>query len=500
MIPILFLSYLYFLGLIFGLCFKKWIPVKFIVLSGFLWGSILYALTFYFLYMTGLIIDIKMFLIILAAVFILIFISLLRTWDKGIKKDEWITILFVVINFTLLNLIYSEFDYSRASGDSYIYLNLARSIGFDGFNNSVIQTLLSYGGLIPILHSSSIHLGYDYLVSLQFSFGISFIAVFCYFCEKACFNLIQNHLISKIITLFATLVMISAPMIIYQLFFVHTNLTAGFFLFLGAICGWLAIKENNNAYFVFFTLSLIGANLSRTETFLYSIIVIFLLLFSNKLTFKQRIIGFFPILAAQTVWFIYLYLRISENLAIQPPQATDLMDYSTLLNPVKLLTLAMLMFAIFVIILLSRLDFISLKVFPFVNKHIISISLASLFLFILIQPSHMISSIRSFITNLFLGGSWGFAYWLILIILIVKLFEAKTSFESFLINALVCIPTIIIDLSFFRPPFHLGWGDSANRLMTFGIPFGSLLLAITICKWYMSKYPNVEKIENSNLV
>jgi hypothetical protein len=33
----------------------------------------------------------------------------------------------------------------------------------------------------------------------------------------------------------------------------------------------------------------------------------------------------------------------------------------------------------------------------------------------------------------------------------------------------------------------LGWGDSANRLMTFGIPFGSLLLAITLSKWLNPK-------------
>jgi hypothetical protein len=98
MIPILFLSYLYFLGLFFGLCFKRWIPVKFVALSGFLWGSILYSLTFYFLYMTGLKIDRTMFFIILAAVFFAILFFLVKTWDTGIKKNEWGTILFVVIN------------------------------------------------------------------------------------------------------------------------------------------------------------------------------------------------------------------------------------------------------------------------------------------------------------------------------------------------------------------------------------------------------------------
>jgi hypothetical protein len=480
---VLFLLYIFLLGFCFGLCFKKWIPFEFIVLSSFLVGSIIYSLIMSVLYMLRINIDSGSFLGILFSGLLTTLIFILKTWGKGFDKKELGIFLFVSVNFILLNIFFVEFNFSRASGDSFTYIHLARNIGFNGFNDSVIQTFLSWGGFIPIIQAASIYLGFDYLVSLQFSFWFSFILLFSFFCEKFCFESLQNRRQSITISSIATLIFISTPMILFQLVYIHSNLTTAFFLFLASICGWLALKENNNYWFVFFTLFLIGADLSRTESFIYSTVIISLLLFSNKFSARQRLFGLLPNLILQEIWFVYLFQRLMNTTGLSVPQTTNLFDNTKSLNPQKLLLLNILMLIIIGFIIISKDNFLSRKIFPLLQKYYILFFLFAILLLVILKPTHMITSIASVFDSLFLKEYWGLSFWLISLVLLVFVFSYKTPFEKYLINITISNTLIIIALAFLRKPYHPGWGDSANRLMTIGIPFGLFLLVITFCKW-----------------
>lgn len=492
MIQFYFLLYLFILGLSFGLCFKKWIPAKFIIFSSFLWGTIIYSTTFYVVYMTGIAISSSIFILILALLLLPTLVICRRTWQNGLEKKDWLTILFVFINFTLLNLIFIQFNFSLTTYDSYTLINLARGMGFDGFSNNVIQTLLSWGGLISILQSTGIHLGFDYLVSLQFNFTFSLIILFFYICEKLSFDIIQDQKLSKIIALFFTVVMISVPMIIIQFFYIHSNLTTALFFFLAAYCGWMAIKENNSVWFVFFNLSLVGVNLSRTESFIYSLVIISLLLISNKLNFRQRIYAFLPILSAQTIWFVYMYARILNGINVLDPNIDELFNGTKNLNPQKLQLMIFFMLAVIGVILLSRVKFISNKIFPKFDKYFLIFLVIALVGMVIIRPIHMKTSMYFFLANLYYAGQWGFSFWFVSIFLIVLIFNNRLPIEDFLIKNLIGTTIIIIALSFLRNPFRYGWTDSANRLMTFGIPIGFLLIAISTSRWLKSRNISLE--------
>jgi hypothetical protein len=488
MTQLFFLLYLFLLGLCFGLCFKKWIPINFIVFGSFLWGSIIYAFFQYIFNMFRITINLQLILITLSVLLILTFIFCVKSWDKGLERNEWFTIIFTILNFTLLNLVFIKFNYSLATYDSYTFINLARSIGFDGFSNNVVKTLLSWGGLIPIIQSVSLYLGFDYLVSLQFSFSFSFITLFFIISKKTSYDITSNKTFSTIISILSTVLLISTPLIIVQLFYIHSNLTTAVFIFLAVYCGWMALKEENDIWFVFFNLSLIGLNLSRTETFIYSLVIIFLLISSNKLSLLQKLYAFLPTLLIQTVWFVYLFFRSINDSPIFNLEITELLNGTKDLNPQKLEIMILFMLVIIGIILLSSLDFVSKKILPILNKYFLSLIVFSMLILLAIKPMHMLISLRWYFVNLYNQGAWGGAFWLITIILGILLLCKRNPIENYFMNILIGISIVIIDLSFLRNPFRMGWSDSANRLMTFGIPIGFLLLTIIVSNW-LNKLP-----------
>jgi hypothetical protein len=470
MVQIFFLDILYLTGLSFGICFKKWIPFKFIALSGFLWGSILFSFAQILLFVMGIRLTTISFMALLAVIFTVPFLFSVKTNKNGLKKNEWIIIFFVLLNFTLLNLLFIYFSFSVATPDSFLFLRLGRTIALEGFSSNVIEMFSAWGLLIPILQSASAYLKLNYLDTLQFSFAISFVALFYYCSEKICFNLIHKRNLSIFVSIVSTVVLISTPMFIIQTFYIHSNLTAAIFLFTALICGWMAVSENNNYWLVFLSISFVGINFSRSESFIYSDLILYVLLLGNFFKFKDRLFAFLPVLIAQTSWFIYMYFRLENG--------------SDILNPQKIKVIIFLLLIAIGVILLSKSSFLATKIFPLLNRYYLLPFFLVLVTLVLIRPAQMWGSLVSFFSNLLLSGNWGVTYWLFIIILILKVFENRVPIESFLMNILVSSTIIIIGLGVFREPYHLGWTDSANRLMTIGLPIGLMLLSVTLCKWF----------------
>jgi hypothetical protein len=281
-------------------------------------------------------------------------------------------------------------------------------------------------------------------------------------------------------------------LIVIQFFYIHSNLTTALFFFIAAYCGWMAIKENNNIWFVFFNLSLVGLILSRTETFIYALVIIFVLLISNKLDYRQRLFAFLPVLSAQTIWFVYVFARLLNGINVLDPQISELFNGTKNLNSQKLQLVIIFLLAIICIILFSRSKILTIKIFPILHKYFLAISFLLLVLLVILKPAHMGRSIDFFGRNLFFAGEWGLSFWLISIFLIVMISNNRLPVENYLINIFGSTTVIIIGLSFLRNPFRLGWPDSANRLMTFGIPIGFLLIAIAFSRWIKDRNSSLE--------
>lgn len=484
MTQILFLLYLYVAGLLFGMCFKKWIPFNFVVVSGFLWGSLIFSLILTFLFIFGVKINTTFLIILMTTVLVVLGIGVIRTHNIHLETHEWKNLLLMLMNFSLLNFLFITFNFTLATLDSFTILRLGRLIAYDGFTQNAIESFSKWGVLIPVLQSVCLSLHFEYLVSLQFSFAFSFILVFFYLTKTVCIRQTNNQTIAVLVAAITTLILLTTPLYIIQMFFIQGTLTTGIFLFLACICAWIAISEKNNAWFVFFVLSLFGVNFSRSETFTYSCLLIFLLLLANQIQYKTRLLVFLPYISALFLWYLYMSLYLKSG--------------SDSLTPERLPIILALLVLLAVVVLLSKNSLLSNHLFPIVNKFLLAPFVPLLIAFTILKPEIMGSSYYSFISNLFVTGYWGFSFWLIIPVAMVGMFKyTRPSIESFLGSTLFCIILIVLCMVFLRSPYVLYWADSSNRLMTLCLPIGLSLIAIDFCKWLANtpiQTPGVENI------
>ncbi|RPJ75944.1 MAG: hypothetical protein EHM20_08175 [Alphaproteobacteria bacterium] len=157
-----------------------------------------------------------------------------------------------------------------------------------------------------------------------------------------------------------------------------------------------------------------------------------------------------------------------------------------ILNPLKIQIIIIILLLTIGIILLSNSRILSKKIFPILDKFFLLPFPLVIFLLVLLKPTHMENSLLNLFSNLLTFDYWGLAFWLVIIILISKAFATRLPIETFLINIIVSSTSIIITLVFLRNPYRLGWTDSANRLMTIGLPIGIMLLAVTMSKWVIT--------------
>lgn len=479
MSQLFFLIYIFLLGFSFGLLFKKWIPLKFLVFSSFLWGSILFACILIILNITGVKLSSQMILILMT-------ISLTITLFIGIKfriflsSEEWSVFLLTIISFSLLNYLFITFNYSLATSDSFSILRIGRSISFWGFDQNALERLLVRGVFIPVLQSVSVFINSDYLVTLQLSFAFSFILVFYYLSEHILQSLFVNKNIVTPLVITSTLLLVSTPLFIVQFFYIHATLTSGIFLFTAIISYWLSITEKNNYWLVFFLLSSIGVIFSRAETFIYMNILLIFVLLTNKYTYKSMLKFLLPVIIIQLAWFLYILFRIES--------------FSSYVNPQRFILIIIALIMILGIVIFSNNRFLAKFLQNFKLEYLLIPIYFFVLVFILIRPDHMLISIGSFLSNTFVTGYWGFSFWLIFPLLIISLFKKSQTFVTFLGTFTLSTIGIIFVLVIIRPPYHLYWTDSSNRLMTIILPIGLLMVSIIIGKWVDSTVQNHNKI------
>lgn len=481
---LLFLMYISVLGFVFSLCFKKWIPIRFLSYGSFLWGSVLFSSI---LILTN-IIGIKSSLPILMAIMVLSLVIpvviIIKTRLIITKEELWIFFQ-TFIPFSLLNILFITFNFTLATLDSFTILRLSRSVTFWGFNQNAIEHFSSWGVFIPILQSVSEVFNTDYLVSLQFSFAFSFLLVFYYSSKHILQSLLLNKKIAKPLAIIGLLLLISTPIFIVQIFYIHGTLTTGIFIYIAIISFLLSITENNNYWLVFFLLSVIGVFFSRAETFIYVDILLLLIIISNRFPYKSRLFCLIPIILLQLGWFSYMFIRLDHG--------------AKLLNPQRIFIVIVALLLMLIITILSRYKFIENIFLNFRTIYLlITIFLAVIILYLL-RPDHISTSIFSFLSNTFITGYWGISFWLIIPVLLIPLFEKNKPMVLFISFFVFSIIGVFFVMVFFRNPYHLYWTDSSNRLMTLHLPIGLLAVLITTGNWLDSVFQNQSKNTNNDI-
>ncbi len=242
MSQVLFLTGLYGFGVYFGLLFKRKIPFVFIVITGYLWGALIWVIGGTLLQ----ILKIPSTAASMASLFVLlgIGISILharnKTWTLSIR--EMIIIFSAALVFVLVLLLASHYNYSIASPDSAIMISTGRRFTFEGYSPAIIEELSLRGVFLPQLQSASVFLGDDYLFAAQPAFGFTFVLVFSYISYRVLGQLGWRRRQALIYTILASLSLFSTYFIAFQFFYIHTNLISAVYLFVAVGGFWFAIS------------------------------------------------------------------------------------------------------------------------------------------------------------------------------------------------------------------------------------------------------------------
>lgn len=456
MAQILFLTGLFLFGVYFGLLFKRKIPFVFIVITGYLWGALIWVIGGALLQILG----IPYTAVSMASLFGLvgIGISILHARNKtwNLSNREWILLLSTALVFTLVPLLASYYNYSIASPDSVVMIATGRRFTFEGLPPSIIEELSLRGVFLPQLQSASVFLGDDYLYAAQPAFGFTFVMAFFYISHRILGQLGLSKRQALTYTLLATLILFSTTFIAFQFFYIHTNLISAAYLFIALGGFWFVSVEGNEDWMIIGTLALTGFSLARTEAPLFALLFLTLVISAGRISYKTRLRTILPYLSGLIFWYLYLYLRMGEGTYILNPERTLLVIGS-------LIALALL-------VLVSEVKWIKEFLLPHLPKIMLGILALLLVVMVLQKPDHFRISIYSNIFNMLETGEWGLTWLVFIFLFFVSLTGPRVPGEELLFYGILSFFAALLAIVYFRVPYHTSWGDSANRMFTHILP------------------------------
>jgi hypothetical protein len=483
MMGLLFIQYLYFLGLFFGLNFRHRIPLLFIIFSSFLWGSILAIAPLFVIYVFHIQLSDFQTLFVFILLILLPILGLIFLPKSEFNSKELIQILVFSITFFLLNLFFQTFNFSLATIDSFALLNLGRLIAYDGFVPNVLVSFTSWGLLVPLLQSMSVVLKIDYIVTLEVSYAISLIFIFAYLCYEFCVQISKNKPFAWMMTILSGLILISTPMFLIQSFYIHTNLPAACYFLQSIACSVFAIKKNSASWIILLFFGLIGFSLSRTETFIFSIPLLLLLLSNMQINYKSLVSGIIVYILFISSWLMYLFFSIENG--------TIILDKDRIIILVMALTL------FFAFLLTLRNQRIADFCLPYINQYFLLPFFAFNIIAIIIRPLSMLESNKTIVENMLFTGQWGVIFWIWLATVVAFMKITSTPQNQFFNRIIWSTILIISGLGFFRTPYRLSWNDSANRLMTLVFPI-IILIGVTTLAYYFSPKKTIDETSTSS--
>jgi len=465
---VLFLFGLYGFGVYFGLIFKRQIPCAFIGVTGFLWGTLFWVVGGIFFKIVSIPytpVSMIAFFIILAVVFSIIHIKM-NTWQ--LSRSELTYLLLMAIAFILVLVIASIFNLSIGSTDSITNIFLGRRIAYEGLSEAFDYFLSTTGVYLPQLQSASIFLGDDYLYAAQPAFAYTFFLIYLYLSHQVIGNLFSDKRVALALTFLTGLVLFSTYYMVWQVFYIHNNMISAVYLFVAVSTFWLASIEDKYSWMIFALLGLMGFSLARTEAPIFALIFLVIVISFDQFSYRIRLISILPYLFILILWYLYLFRGMGEGTLI--------------LNPERTLVIISSLVSFGILVVLSELRWIKRFLLPILPKIMLGLLLLILVFMVFQKPEHMMDSLTAIIKNMIESGRWGITWIIISLLLVFSLAQPRVPKEELFFYGISSFFSLLLVISYFHGPFRLGWGDSANRMLTHILPIIILYVLMTTVK------------------
>ena len=354
----------------------------------------------------------------------------------------------------IVSWIFSSVNFSILSYDSYRMIEIGLDIGWnEGLSGSTTSKLAAWGVFIPSIQALGALLGIDYLFGFQALLVLSFAATWFYFLWVEYDR--KGHRVFKISYVgLATLSLFSTYFIFFQAGYIHNSMIAAAYLFLLVSSSKLEIEGELSANTVYFVA--LCFSLCRTEGPI-AVLLVFAVWHAHRKILVRDVVSYFLIFALPIIaWYCYLITDMGKSGDILTPNRV-----SIILSILVLYGLGMLA---------TLYSEHCNTVFKWLGKHIIYLLMLCLAVIITFKFENTIESISATYRNMTETGRWGYFWYCTAAAIALCIFKFKRQSLNLFLFVGVASLLFIIDISFTRIPYRLGFGDSANRMLTHVAP------------------------------
>jgi hypothetical protein len=466
-----FVVILYLMGLLFGLQFRKHIPMPFFCLSSFFWGSLFYIFMAIIFIGFGLPFSLPAMGGITALTAAFLSGLAIKRKQFNLSRSDFYWCASSGIVFTLAAVFFAHFNYSQITTDSIEAILRGRALAYDGLTRYTIGGFSVRGTILPVVQSAGVLIHEGYLAIYQPLLSLSFIATFIFMAYRA-IKWVNKWLKLAFVSLTA-LSLFSTTILFYQIFYIHTNFFTAAYLFIGLVAFWLAGVENNKTWLIFSAIGMAGFSLSRLESPIMFVVFSLFMLGVRQLTYRERLAVYLPGCVGLIAW----HVKVAEVMQVVGSSDT---------NPAQLWVIVAGLASLVILVLISKIEFIEKFLLPVLPVFTILALAIIIPVFYLLNSHLMETSLQSIYSNLTTSGEWNAAWFGLLGLLIIGTFQKKLPFDVLFTNSFIAFFLLLVDLAFFLgSPYRPSPFGSANRMLTHIIPLITFYLIVKFSQGFL---------------
>ncbi|HUN81153.1 MAG TPA: discoidin domain-containing protein [Phycisphaerae bacterium] len=424
-------------------------------ISGFLWGMLIWVAWGLFLLSFKLPYSaLSMFGGLGLIGVVLLIVSIVQSaWDR---KAVWAALL-STLAIAAAAVTALQYNFAVLSYDSFNQILLGKALAYyGGFHPQVHPAMASWGAFVLVLQSAAVFLKVDFLYAPWPVMGLVFLACFIHLGRRSLQALQVKGSVSFFFAASGALLIASAYFFTFQCFYIHNNLPSAAFLSIALACMWLSIQTRDSGWTRFAVLAFMAFTLLRTEAPLFAIVFLVPLLWMDGVNRRTRLICAGPLAVLTVLWYLRLISLIGKG--------TDI------LSPAKayILMAAMTVF----LILMAIPDRPAWRRLVQSLPWLIPTLAAALAIATLVyKPQLMRDCAIAMMDNCFVKGRWGVTWAVVLGACAVAVTLPRLPRQHLWTVGPGAFVLLLWILGIFRQhPYRIGWGDSANRLMTQVLP------------------------------
>ncbi len=450
----LFLVGLHLVGCLLFLPLRPKIPLAFISLTGFLWGSVAWVLMSLIALLT----------VGFSPILVLLFLGILLgivwwiAWGGSnvqLQRTDGFGILAGLILIGILAIVFINGNRAIATVDSFSNIAIGRAIIRDGFLPQYRTFLSTSGIFLPILQGTSVFMGDAYLWAFQ---PLLTVTGLCALGIILLYQLLQSfgnsRWLSLTIMLGALLFVGTTYHAIYQAYNIHSNALASIYLPLAMACFYIGLNRQAVTWMLLGMVALVAFSFARPEGIIFSLPLLVLILSQQRFSYHQHRNLFLPYVAIVGAWSVCLLIFSSSA--------------SRLLNAGTLYLILGALAGITLLLFAPKWTIVQQRLIPYLPQ-LMLLGVVFTLVGLTIWKPQSASTIINTIKNMYVQDTslWGVT-WMVMVAVFVASFTLPALPHSALFRyGLPILWLLTLVISFVRAdPYYVAWFDSGNRMLT----------------------------------